>query len=229
MPDTSWSFLRVAIALILLPRAAQSQVMIGSVFDSTGAPIPDAEVFVLGAGAQARSSATGRFALPLRRGVTQLIRVRKLGFVPRTVQLEPMASGDSAFHAIELSRLPVELPTVVVEAREVSYVERLSGFAERMATSSAPRSAFWTREDIARRNPSRVSDLALRNDQRCQGRPSIFLNGALLDAASTTDVVNPLELEAMEIYRGASQIPARFNVTSSPGRRPGCVILLWTR
>lgn len=225
----SLAALFLALAILTVPGSAWSQVVVGSVFDSSGAPVAEAEALLLGTTESARTDARGQFALPLRRGTVHLLRVRRLGYLPRTVELPPTAAGDTTFRAIELPVLPGVLPEVMVKAQEVSYIERISGFAERLASGTASRSAFWTRSDIARRNPSRVSDLLLRSDPRCGGRASVFLNGALLHAASSTDIVHPLELEAMEVYRGASQLPARFNATSAPGRRPGCVVLLWTR
>lgn len=211
------------------PSFARAQIVLGNLFDGSGAAVSEAEILLLGTSLQTRSDSHGVFILPLRRDATHLIRIRKLGFQARTVELTIGSEVDTAFQAIELTRLAVVLPEVVAIARERSFMERISGFADRLATSSAPRSAFWTKEDIARRNPGRVSDLLRRNDMRCGNRAAIFLNGTLLDAESTTDMVQPAELEGMEVYRGPAQIPVQFNVTTAPGRRPGCVILLWTR
>jgi hypothetical protein len=43
------------------------------------------------------------------------------------------------------------------------------------------------------------------------------------------DFIPPDQVEAMEIYRGAAQVPAQYNKTAEPGEASGCVILIWTR
>ena len=48
-------------------------------------------------------------------------------------------------------------------------------------------------------------------------------------AEESVDFIPPDHVEAMEIYRGAAQVPPQYNVTAEPGMAPGCVILIWTR
>ena len=43
------------------------------------------------------------------------------------------------------------------------------------------------------------------------------------------DFVPPDHIAAMEIYRGAAEAPAEYNMTAASGMGSGCVILIWTR
>ena len=43
------------------------------------------------------------------------------------------------------------------------------------------------------------------------------------------DFVPPDQIAAMEIYRGAADVPAEYNMTAAAGMGSGCVILIWTR
>ena len=43
------------------------------------------------------------------------------------------------------------------------------------------------------------------------------------------DFLPPDQIAAMEIYRGAAEAPAEYNMTAASGMGSGCVILIWTR
>ena len=52
----------------------------------------------------------------------------------------------------------------------------------------------------------------------------VYLDGVLVQLTSIDDVIMN-SLEAIEVYRGAGEIPAEFRVTNA-----GCgVVALWTR
>lgn len=126
----------------------------------------------------------------------------------------------------------------------------LEGFRDRMRSGLG---YFFTREDIERRNPGLVSDIIgtvpgveLRSTGRGLRRhvymsrtgdhcpAQIFVDGFLLNGTSRTtgdpdftidDAVPPSVVEAIEVYRGLSSVPAEFLNAHS---RCGAVVV-WTR
>jgi hypothetical protein len=260
-----------APAPVQAPAARRPVVIFGSVFDSIGAAVVGADVRLLGTDVVARSGEDGGFVLRAVEPATYLLRVRRLGFTPRTATIDASAAppGDSLSLAVELAAAPVALPEVVVEALERKYVGRLATFAERMRTSAAPRSSFVTRDELDRMNPTRVSDVVKLRGRRaadCLGglvyvdgvlaTPQRDVEGTVRDAAQSradggviaqtarsarrggsattdersVDFIDPNDVEAMEIYRGPSEIPTELNMTARSGSKtPGCVIVIWTR
>ena len=228
---------------------AQAQsVVAGTVVEpTTGLPVPNVEVRVLGTPRAARSDSAGGFTFVLDAG-RYLFRATRLGFGPRSVPLE-LAAGDTITMSIEMDVLPVQLSEVAVKAKEERYRGKMAGFAERMRTSAAPRSSFITRDEIERRHPTYVSDLIRERGgrvQACAGTATIYLDGAQLvpDKIGSPmrgrrtepiqrdlrlDHVPPDEIEAIEVYAGAATAPAEYSPTASPGLSPGCTILIWTR
>jgi hypothetical protein len=215
---------------------------------STGLPVPNVVVRVLGTTRLARSDSGGLFTLALESG-RYLLRATRLGFAPRSVAVE-IAPGDTVTMSIELDVLPVVLSEVMVKAREERYRGKMAGFAERMHTSAASRSSFITRDEIERRHPRLLSEMISERGgrvQACASRATIYVDGAMLVSDRVgapvrggrrseplqrdlrLDWVSPDEVEAIEVYAGAAATPAEFSATASPGLAPGCTVLIWTR
>lgn len=96
--------------------------ILGLVIDSTGAPIDEAEVQLVGANRSGVTRANGGFLFrPLLVG-PYVIRVRKLGFEPSVVKLS-LVAGDDREVVIRMRRIAVDLDPVVVTAK--SGYERL--------------------------------------------------------------------------------------------------------
>jgi hypothetical protein len=59
--------------------------------------------------------------------------------------------------------------------------------------------------------------------------PAVFLDGILMEGAAQAGgldrIVQPSEIQGMEIYTGITRVPLQY---STPGSRCG-VIVLWTR
>jgi len=226
----------------------QSGVIAGTVVEpSSGLPVPNVEVRVLGTSRLARSDSGGVFAFRLDAG-RYLLRATRLGFGPRSVPVD-VPAGDTVTTSIELDVLPVVLSEVTVKAREERYRGKMAGFAERMHTSAAPRSSFITRDEIERRHPRLISDMLKERGGRVQGCVSaatIYVDGAMLVSDRLgaplrgrrseplqrdlrLDWVAPDEIEAIEVYPGGASTPAEFSATAAPGLAPGCTVLIWTR
>lgn len=241
----------VATALALSARGAtaQARALIAGVAvePSTGLPVPNVEVRVLGTERTARSDSVGAFTLLLDPG-RYLLRATRLGFGPRSVPLE-VAVSDTITLSIEMDVLPLVLSEVMIKAKEERYRGKMAGFAERMRTSTAPRSSFITRDEIERRQPRQISDLIKERGgriQACASTATIYLDGGMLvpDKIGSPmrgrrsepiqrdlrlDHIPPDEIEAIEVYAGGANTPSEFLATASPGLSPGCTILIWTR
>ena len=165
------SIRRTTVASIALFLAAGSPPTAGAqgrarvdgtvVEPTTGLPIPNVEVRLLGTDRIARTDSGGAFRLTVDAG-HYLVRTTRLGFGPRSVALD-LAAGDTITMSIEMDVLPVRLAEVLVRTREERYRGKMAGFAERMRTSGASRSSFITRDEISR--PWR-STQALRRHRR---------------------------------------------------------------
>jgi hypothetical protein len=235
----SWAARRVS--------AQDNTPVAGTVFESTtGLPVPNVEVRILGTSRMAHTDSAGGFKFSLEPG-RYLIRATRLGFGPRSVPLD-IGSGDTVTVGIEMAILPVMLAEVVVKAREEKYRGKMAGFAERMRTSPAPRSAFITRDEIERANPTRLSDLFRSRGGRagCASSATVYLDGVQvspdkigaplrgvrsepLQRDFRLDHFPPDEIEAIEFYVGGAQTPAQFSATARQGLSAGCTILIWTR
>ena len=229
MPFTRSAQLGLALATVLCAASATAQaptmLVRGSVYDSTGAPLENAEIIVLGSSLAATTTTEGVFSVASVPRGTTVLRFRRLGFQARTLIVEP---GDTIDLAIELRPLVARLSPVVVKGAEEQYAAKMAGFAERMRDGA--RSSFVTRADIERQRPFRVSDLLqLRATSRCRaGRGAVFVDG-ISAPGFDVDRLSPHDIEAIEIYRGPAQIPAQFNVMMPNGSKPGCVTVVWTR
>jgi hypothetical protein len=145
---------------------------------------------------------------------------------------------------------PIELDplTVILERRPLP--SKMHGFYSRMDRGWG---TFITRETLENRRPVRISQMIgdlpgvrliqvgpgryapiFRNQARfTDGRnlspcpPAVYVDGIhILDGASAIDeFVLPNEVEAVEVYKSAASVPARFG-----GSLAGCgVIVIWTR
>jgi hypothetical protein len=229
--------------LVTVPVAAQQPsgvaVVLGTITDTTGAPIAEADVLVLGTTIAWRTDARGAFAGTLRPG-SHMLRVRRMGYEARSARLDIIGT-DTATVFFALAPMAVELAPVLVEAMERKYTAKMTGFAERMNTQGAPASSFITREEIERENPMRVSDLLRKRSARAQqcANGSIYVDGILWEPMTVrarrdptrmaTDEFPVSDIEAIEVYSGAGQIPMQYNRTQASGKPPGCVVLIWTR
>ena len=253
MGRTTWLLIAattIGVGMPLARVAAQTRAMVaGTVVEpSTGLPVPNVEVHVLGTNRLTRSDSLGGFTLVLEPG-RYLVRATRLGFGPRSLPIE-LTGADTITMVVEMDVLPVLLSEVAVKAREERYRGKMAGFAERMRTSTAPRSSFILRDEIQRRHPAQLSTMIRERGGRiqgCVGTANVYVDGALLapDRVSAPkrgrrsapterdpridDYVAIDEVEAIEVYAGGANTPAEFLATAPQGLQPGCTVLIWTR
>ena len=159
--------------------------------------------------------------------------------------------GDSTSAKADSARV-IEAVTVTASAASARLIS--VGFEERRRTSGLPAAHFVNRAAIERSNVSNLREVLSSLGARARSCASgtLFIDGVMaagnnaeLDAAprrtrSNTmtnslsrseqlDRISPRDVEGMEIYASASQIPMIFRTSGMQGNPPSCVIVVWLR
>lgn len=212
----------------------------GSVRDSLGTPVVGAQITVGGSELVAESDERGQFLLAKARAGEMSIRVRRVGYEPDTVRVNVLA-GQTIPIEIVLQRVAVELAPLVVYGRR-NVTGQMAGFYERLSRGHGH---FLTREQIERRNPHNMTDLfrmipgarleptrfgsARVRFRGSRSPPLVWLDGTPLYAGEfDLDSVDPRTFEGIEIYSGASSVPAEFQGNRAISSAAGTIIL-WSR
>lgn len=227
-----------ALALLVAPVEAQPTAasITGVVYDSTGFALPAADVRVRGTSARARTNDRGQYLLDALPTGDLVLEIRRFGFRPLDLELVLMP-GEAREVNVELVLIPQVLDTVEVEALSALVVTPLQVFEKRKSQYPG---VFYTREDIERRAPTRASDLlrtapgvrvvgrgiggsiVVMGRSRC--RPIYWIDGRYVPAFEL-DQITPMEIQALEVYRGPAETPPELNRFNA-----GCgVISIWTR
>ncbi len=204
---------------------------------SRAEPVEQAFVFLLINGKGAITDEEGRFIIPDVRPILDTVQIRYLGLPPTktTIQLESGRLTDAVFL---LSQSVLEVAELKVEIRR-TMSGKMRGFEERRRKGFG---YFITPEQIERRQPQRSSDM-LRgipgvtvgasqatgpapvyftrgSSGRCE--PKIYLDGQPM-AGMAFDDITAMDLMAIEVYKGATQMPAQW-ATGSCG-----LLVVWTK
>lgn len=235
--------MRTATALLataLLATAAQAQdkgALIGKVFDAkSGEALTTAQILVDQVKANVTLSNQARFVLGGLEPGRHRIDIRNVGYRPLTAFIE-FAAGQTVERTFELEFTGEQLPSLEVEAKASKSLSRFSDFERRRARGVGH---FITRDEIVARSYMNMGD-ALRTVKGvkvycdaidCLARmvsapagcgPTFFVDGQVARSFATTTPIN--DVQAIEIYRGAGEIPAEFT-----GSESGCgVIVIWTK
>ncbi|HEX8244084.1 MAG TPA: carboxypeptidase regulatory-like domain-containing protein [Longimicrobium sp.] len=227
---------------------ASAQAIVGAVAgDGAGAPVAAAEVEALGANgraaARARTDEKGAFTLPLREPGVYRVRTSRIGYQPATSDTVTVGAGETVHVRSRLSAAAVAITPLTVTARtqpaRSTRLER-EGFYERQRMGFG---VFRTREEIMRRLPTRTSELArgiagvavvpgqgtrwtifiTRTGARCV--PKIVVDNLTVGMRDLDSVIQPQDVQGIEVYRGPSEVPARYM-----GGGSVCgLILIWSR
>ena len=233
-------------ALSLSPAHAQAfqeqtSIVVAFVTDTAGNPLSGAEVQIVGTSLRGNTDEAGRVALLAVPVGKATLRVRRLGFSESTLQISvtPGATPDvrSRLHPVAL-----EINKVVVRSRfdkpdRYARTGRFDEFYRRRATGSG---TFLTREDIDARQAQKPEDLVRMATGvriryrgmvpyiqflRCE-QVNVFIDGIRQhDGFRDYLSLNPLQIEAMEIYHGLAAVPPQF----SPRPNDCAAIVVWTR
>jgi hypothetical protein len=249
IPLTSPAALLLALAA-LAPGTLAAQAVRGQLSDEeTSAPIADAALRLIApdnsVAATARTDSLGEFLLPFAgaAGGTYRIRAEKLGYRPAISTPLTLEESDTLDVHVRLARQVVLLDSITVTAPEVRRRATLvRGFYDRLEQRAF--GYFVTREDIAARRPTVTTDLlstvpGVRTIPRRLGdgaavvirgtcTPTLYIDGVKATPTfgmTIDDLVRPVEIEGMEIYRSIAEAPPQYQ-----GLNAGCsAILVWTR
>jgi hypothetical protein len=247
----------VAVAASLfLPFALSAQQasasLTGRVISATGeTPLGSAGISVLGSDLQVLSDRDGRFRIADVPAGEHVLEFSSLGH--QTLQMPvDLASGTVLDLDVRLAVAAVEIEGVAVTGRSDLSPE-MQGFHTRMGRGYG---TYFTAEQIATMRARTVTDVLQRvpgaeirsiagpfgSSQvvqmgRAQGFAGArdcsavyFLNGMAFPVPGHIGInafIRADEIDGMEVYTGASRIPAQFN-TGTQNSRCG-VVVIWTR
>jgi hypothetical protein len=218
----------------------QAQVEVtGIIADVARAPIAGAEVAAVVAGSIIRQTQTadnGSFTLRNLPAGPISLRVRRLGYEPRTVELQ-LGSEALAPLDIVLKPRPEELEDVLIEVNDkktqlrefYEHKEQRHSFAK-----------FLDQDEIRKRAPMYSSDLFRSvpgisikagdysgNTIRIRGcQPMLWVDGQRVPGAELDEVVPPDDIAGVEFYTSMAGVPAQY--IERQNRACG-TLLVWTK
>ena len=235
------------------PRAGNSAAysLHGTVVASDGSTLSDADVVLLERDARkqySRSDSGGRFRFTGLTTHSATIQVRRLGFQPRSMDVEITRPDRSANVLVKMEPMVAKLDAMNVDDEGSGGPNSLlAGFYDRARTNSFGH--FIDEAMFARLRPQWVSDAMRRvpgvvvkptrrigNTVRIRGcgvpgespeavGPLVWLDGVRLPGAELDEVTQISDVAAIEIYNSFAGIPAQFFDRSAV-----CgTILVWTR
>lgn len=227
-------------------------VMRGQVQDTLGRPLGDAVIEVAGTGLTLTTPASGNYRLELIPQGNHWVTVRRIGYAPLRVALT-FKKGQDREIEFQLEPTPVILPDVVVKAENEMWNKRYQDFVWR---SRAARGRFLTRDELEKYPYSRLSEVVARWNPFGFGggghagvvgsgwgissigwafggeswgsscAPGISINGARPMSGWRLDDFYADDVEAVEIYRTSTMLPAEFQ---NYGSDCGVVVVWMTR
>lgn len=105
----------MVISTVAAGHAQSRGVVAGTIMDVQGVPVAGAQISVRGAGTMAISDARGVFQLDHVPVGPSVVRVRRLGFRPESVDVQVPASPDVAM-SVTLASIAAALSPVVIRA-----------------------------------------------------------------------------------------------------------------
>jgi hypothetical protein len=136
--------------------AGQRTSLSGIVRDSSGAPIPEADVSIASAHLLTRTNGDGAFSFSRLDAGQAEVSIRRLGFVPRNVQVDVRSSSRDTILVV-LAAQALELPGIAVSEQTTRRLLWIEDFYRRRAKGIG--GTYYTREDIEARHAGRLSDV----------------------------------------------------------------------
>ena len=219
----------------------QTAIMVAFVTDTAGKPLSGAEIQVVGTSLRGNTDDAGRVALlavPMGKAV---LRVRRLGYAELTIPVS-VTPGVMPEGRYTLKPVATDLAKVVVTGRQLvpdryAGTTRFDGFYRRKSEGLG---TFFDRDFIDARRAQKSEDLLrmvngirityrgytpMVKFARCE-QYNVFIDGVRShDGLSDFNSLSPLDIEAMEVYRGMSEVPPEF----SPRPNDCAAIVVWTR
>jgi hypothetical protein len=245
------------LALLLVTTSGASQdvrTISGTVTDTSGRPLSYVNIDG-GPRYRTLANAVGEFTLMAPAKATLDIVVRRIGFLPAKLRLEP---GSDTTLNVALSQLAVLLTTQFVRAQQLVRVLELRGFYRRMLEQErgALVGEFVTPEEIEMRNAQRVTQLleqrrgiTVRRFGSCQViatcyrvvgtggcAATVYLDGARLNRLSSAaadinsaptidDLIPVTGVSGIEVYPRGATTPPQYQALAGTC----AVVLIWTK
>lgn len=220
--------------------------IVGVVMDQVSdKPIPEVVVNVLGAGRVTMTDADGRFSLPELVPGSHAVTFSHLGYRQRSETLEVQPGHATRVHVVLVVDAIALQPIEVVVDRRDRNLEN-AGFYQREEDGWGD---FVDRDDFERWNPVRITDALMRlpgvtttMDPQMPSRqllafrkmgahcfPAVYLDGMKIGTgrgpAEINDILNPMVVAGIEVYRRLAGMPPQYLGTGSD-----CgVVLIWLR
>jgi hypothetical protein len=234
-------------------QASASIIVFGVVRNAQGIAIPGADVWIDGTDRRVVSNDSGEYRIDGVPSGRAKVMVRRVGFHPDSKRLS-LGPGDTKQVPFVLEGMMDELDAVIVTAREGSNGRLKEFWARRMVGLGVfitradidrrhpPQTADLFQGVMGVRVISGTGGGV--STKLTTGRQSMsatrFANSAASSVCAmqyyvdgmfmapgtfTVDDIVPVQIEAIEIFRGPSEIPARFRQ-----RETGCgLVVIWTR
>ena len=215
--------------LLLTGDAAVSGIVRGG----EGQPLPDVEIRVVNARPTTRTDAAGHYSLSGLPAGTQLLAVRRIGYLVGDVAVE-LRGGRMAHQDVVLRRV-VSLDSMNVVAK------RRKPFADfEYRRRNNPMGRFVTANDIEQYHPTEMGIFIQRlggfridgvgpearvySTSARAGRPNCKEANVVIDGVDQAQVntVPPAEIAAMEVYAEAASAPGQYRAECG-------LILIWTK
>jgi hypothetical protein len=224
--------------------SAVTSALAGTVVDTTGVPVPYAEVFLVATSAGTYADGDGHFRLANLRAEKTRFGVRRIGYAPVYFDIElPAAAAVS----LEVRMRPTVRSLSTVEVHDdVHRLLKEEGFFDRLAAGNG---LFVTPEMIAATRPSRATDALMNipnvvvdrrgqrtrivaSNQRCEyglivDKMRVGVPGSRVRTTSPDDLVSGTDIFAIEVYPRNRGAPAQFVGLAG---EDGCgTIVVWTK
>lgn len=228
-------------------------IVFGHVRNVSGVAIPGAEVWIEGTNRRVVSNDSGVFRLDSVPNGRVKVQVRRVGFRPDSKRVS-LAQGDAKQVKFMLEGMLEELDAVVVTAREGAsgrlrefWARRMVGIGvfvtrEEINRRHPPQTADLFQGvmgiRVITRSGNGESTRIVTGRQAVSAIPrgnsaasnqcsmQYYVDGIFMSPGSfSVDDISPMQIEAVEIFRGPSEVPARFRQ-----RETGCgLVVIWTR
>lgn len=216
------SFVAVMSALAAGPAFAQRSSVVGVVRDSSGIPIPGAEVTA--AASASRTDSLGRFYLSVPRADSISLVVRRMGFERVAFTISSAAAAENSIE-VTMHALAVELAAVEVDAASLRARTVMEAFDRRRASGVGK---FLTKEDIEKRSTQDLSNIVrglpgvlIRRGRDGRGQlrfvqwqaknclPQFWVDGRVVRGFDIDDMPAS-HVEGIELYDGPASTPGEF-------------------
>jgi hypothetical protein len=239
--------LLVAALCLVYPVVLEAQTVTGTVRQGRSSrPVAGARVELLtdagaATGAAVTSDSAGAFTLSAPSAGVYRVRAGRTGYRTAVSPAVQLPRGERITMTLSLVPDTVQLAPIVVTGAPTRVPGELGGFYERQRQNAF--GTFITRQQIDRQRPFEVTDLlrttpglivtpapfafgsTVRTTEGCA--PAFYLDGVRFALMGETidEIVNPNDVEAIEVYAHPAEVPAQF-----AGFDNACgAIVVWTR